>query len=283
MLTANRPQYAKRAVEAFRAQTYANKRLYICDTGIETCGLENLFSVQIGVFDCRDAQRKEPRTIGDLRNMAGRNITSDILLHWDDDDYSHPNRIAEQVALLQSSGADVVGYNELLFWREPQRSVHPYGTGGSPIDMGTNPGEAWLYSSKNRQYALGTSFCMWRSAWQRKPFEATSIGEDERFLRGLKVAAVSSLPQKCSGCYERQHLGIKGEWCMDCLERGFNNPRMLARIHGSNTSTAYRDSELRVKPEWQRVPEWDSYCRSIMSGFVDGGAVNPGTPYVVGQ
>ena len=42
---------------------------------------------------------------------------ADILVHLDDDDYSHPNRIAEQVVLLQSSGADCVGYREMLFWQ----------------------------------------------------------------------------------------------------------------------------------------------------------------------
>ena len=68
--------------------------------------------------------RYEQATIGTkLRNFAGEANgpawMPEILIHWDDDDYSHPNRIAEQVALLQSSGADAtVGFREMLFWRE---------------------------------------------------------------------------------------------------------------------------------------------------------------------
>ena len=122
MLTADRPELAKRAVECFRRQTYPNKTLLIYDTGTddaEDCPADYPLIIWIP----EEARR---RTIGELRNAANSHIEgvevhlesgttkdcgavgiihwADIIIHWDDDDYSHPNRIAEQVALLQSSG-----------------------------------------------------------------------------------------------------------------------------------------------------------------------------------
>jgi glycosyltransferase involved in cell wall biosynthesis len=164
------------------------------------------------------------KTIGALRNEANALARADILVHFDSDDWSHPNRIAEQVALLQSSGADVVGYREMLFWRD-------------------DGGEAWLYSNKNPGYALGTSLCYWRRTWERKPFPATSYGEDLQFCTGLKVCGVPA-------------FGCSGE--------AYHDPRMIARIHHGNTSTAYKPENMARASEWKRVPEWDQYCRSVM-------------------
>jgi hypothetical protein len=246
MLTADRPEYARRAVECFRRQTYPAKRLLVFDTGVEPCGLSELHSVEIGVFDCRLAPAHERRSIGELRNMAGRcTPRADILIHWDDDDWSHPNRIAEQAALLQSSWADCVGYREMLFWREIEA--------GFCVTDETEPvnprgvGEAWLYSNPNPGYALGTSLCYWRRTWERKPFPATSVGEDLQFLTGLKVRGESAVP----------FTPFPGTTMLE-------KPRMVARIHSGNTSNAYRPEAMARASEWKRVPEWDSYARGIM-------------------
>ena len=182
------------------------------------------------------------RTIGELRNAAnshieGVEVNADIIIHWDDDDYSHPNRIAEQVALLQSSGADCVGYRKMLFWRKIQPTVEELMFTVPP------PAEAWLYSNPNPGYCLGTSLCYWRKTWERKPFQATSQGEDLQFCTGLKCA------------------GIDSTWHESYRDASLQ-PRMIARIHAGNTSNAYLDFER--KSEWRRVPEWDAYARSIM-------------------
>lgn len=246
MLTANRPEMARRAVECFRRQTYENKRLLIWDTG------QTFHEPDHPVNEHYVAVPNIGRTIGELRNhaIAGTvlcNQEIDILIHWDDDDYSHPNRIAEQVALLQSSGADCVGYNEMLFWREPKRAM---------LNRDAVPGEAWLYSNPNPNYALGTSLCYWRRTWERKPFEATSAGEDLRFISGLNVAACQSFwPEAAPGT----------------IAYGSDNlPRMIARIHSGNTSSAYDPRKMEAEARkrngmWKRVPEWDSYCAEVMA------------------
>ena len=187
-------------------------------------------------------------TIGMLRNSAVawlksvRGIDVDLFVHFDDDDYSHPNRIAEQVALLQSTGADVVGFNEMLFWREPEPLRY--------LDQGKVPtkrpqGEAWLYINRNPTYALGTSLCYWRRTWERKPFEATNYGEDHKFCSGLKVLGTNS--------FNTQQFTDQ-------------QPRMIARIHAGNTAkSAYTPEHMRRHPEhWKRVPAWDAYCLETM-------------------
>jgi len=269
MLTADRPEYARRAVECFRRQTYPAKRLLIYDTGTddaEDCPGDYPLVIWI-------PEESRGRTIGELRNAANSHVEgvevdlsagtskdcgADILIHWDDDDYSHPNRIAEQVALLQSSGADVVGYRECLFWRERQPIENLDAKFG--IERRTNfaiPGEAWLYSNPDPRYCLGTSLCYWRKTWERKPFEATSQGEDVRFCTGLKCVGVPTGPMlgKLTGL-----SNVKPS--KDAA------PRMIARIHSGNTSTVYRAELMaaieRQGGEWKRSPEWDSYCRGVM-------------------
>jgi len=250
MLTADRPELARRAVECFRRQTYQAKRLLIINTGPGTILEDETHDMAEPCFVGADAL-----TIGELRNMAMSSTDyrphntrreADVIVHWDDDDYSHPNRIAEQVALLQSSGADVVGYREMLFWRE----ARDIGSSGS-LD------EAWLYSNPDPRYCLGTSLCYWRKTWERKPFEATSQGEDVRFCTGLKCVGVSGI--------NRDEPAGPGLSCqgVDVV------PRMIARIHAGNTSTVYRPELMaaieRQGGEWKRSPEWDSYCAEIMS------------------
>jgi hypothetical protein len=158
--------------------------------------------------------------------------------HWDDDDWSHPNRIAEQVALLQATEADCVGYNEMLFWREraPER-----------------PGESWLYSNQNPRYALGTSLCYWRLAWEARPFQDINHGEDTEWLKGVRCEAVSSGKPSSRAIYSADVIS------------------MIARIHSGNSSSAYNPREMAENAgmppserQWSRVPAWDKVCREVM-------------------
>lgn len=223
MLTRDRAELTKKAVAWFEAQTYKPARLVILDTSRESmtryCGHYQKVALYF-----------EPRTIGTLRNDANSLGDEDIIVHWDSDDYSHPNRIAEQVAFLQETGAQAVGYNALLFARipPPQRP------------------EVWLFSYSKvwRNKVLGTSLCYWRKTWEAKPFpdepkNRESSGEDTLWMQGLDVRGCSSLRD-----------GV---------------PRMIARIHGANFG-AY-DIEGAIKggsQEWKRVPEWDNHVREIL-------------------
>ena len=248
MLTADRPELARRAVECFRRQTYQRKYLAVWDSGVKAS------SIEAGDDELWIRETPSGEPIGTLRNSLVRVCgPADIIVHLDDDDWSHPNRIAEQVALLQSSGADCVGYREMLFSRRMVSRMMCDSFGGEGPDgrIEVDRYEAWLYSNPNPGYALGTSLCYWRETWERKPFAATSKGEDLQFITGLKCVGRSSI----EGCAPGSIAEAE--------------PRMIARIHGSNTSTAYDPRKMEAEsrlanPLWRRVPEWDEHCRSVM-------------------
>lgn len=274
MLTKDRHAMAQQAVECFKAQTYANKRLLVFDTGsvpfvgpdFEFDWLRRQDGEEFGV-----GPESHAFSIGELRNHAIECMYADIIVHWDDDDLSHLNRITEQVALLQSSGADIVGYNQVLFWRQDSRhwghgQQYPAGMVNCrcgnvfPRTAGfcdkcqrhalEGGGEAWLYTRNKVNYAIGSSLMYWRRVWTDRPFKALptnsqSTGEETPFMRDRKVVAVSSNP-----------IGYPdlGDY-----------PRLICRIHGSNT--AHYDIEEQIKrgsTEWSRVPGWDDYCRKVM-------------------
>jgi hypothetical protein len=234
-LTKDRPEMLRRAVQSFREQTYSNARLAILDTSPQLARRYETEEWDIGYF-C-DPTEKADWSIGRLRNYVPSVLRSgppDIFIHWDDDDWSHPNRISEQVAHLQASGADVVGYNEMLFWRRVQvPNVEP--------DLFEN--QAWLYRKSNAR--LETSFCYWRKTWERKPFpdgpklgpRGYSGGEGYSWAQGLKMETVS----------------------------GIHPVALIASIHGGNTMSYDIEGMIaRGSDNWKRVPEWDAYCLERM-------------------
>ena len=186
------------------------------------------------------------RTIGAMRNYANSLLTDcDIVCHWDDDDWSHSNRIAEQVALLQATGADCVGYNEMLFWRQNDA---PHAIGAEP-DTWTGD-QAWLYSNPNPRYALGTSLCYWRRAWEARPFPDLQHGEDTEWLKRVNCHAISAVP---------------------VYVRCPNDPPMIARIHSGNSSSAYDRAEMvrhnalpASERQWVRAWGYDNFCKEVM-------------------
>lgn len=251
MLTANRTEMTRRAVASFVAQTYANKKLLIWDTG----ELNADFCDESGLVNHIPAEAYREITIGALRNEANSFWTEyDIVIHFDSDDWSHPNRITEQVALLQASGKQCVGYRDMLFWRLErglrQSSRIPASVQADPY----RPSEAWLYTNQDPRYCLGTSMCYWRAAWEARPFPDISRGEDRKWLREIDSLGVTSLPETLN-MVQMPEGHSKPLTATPCAE-----PRMIASIHSGN-HVKYETTSA----EWKRVPEWDSYCRERMA------------------
>jgi glycosyltransferase involved in cell wall biosynthesis len=166
-LTADRQQFTDRAVAFFLGQTYQNKAMLILDNGVTPYELP--FSPQGRIVVVRT--NPPNKTIGLLRNIANDMCrTTDIVAHWDSDDYSHPLRLAWQVARLKGiepGALDAVGYRNILFFRRRDYS-------------------AWLFRHAKPSYCVGTSLCYRRSAWEKAPFEEKNIGEDYLWLRHVK-------------------------------------------------------------------------------------------------
>ncbi len=101
LVTADRPALCRRAVRSYQRQTYLHTELVVLDNGAEPMKplLEGLPEQDIVYL------REEPssaRTIGALRNRALEAATGAFVVpQWDDDDWSHPERIKRQVEVLQ--------------------------------------------------------------------------------------------------------------------------------------------------------------------------------------
>lgn len=287
MLANGRPEMVARAVRCFHEQTYERKRLVIWNTGkdqlwkeyinprvwVPQAATEAFAGASVGVL--RNAANKYALDyfVGVLRNAADKyaldyytSTTVEpwpaapaglvapwawprIIAHWDSDDWSHPLRLEEQVMHLQASGAPCVGYNKMLFWDSRKyvaKLQHPreleivdsQWVGGESVEGFVN--EAWLYSNGNRAQPLGTSLMYWRETWENNNFQdmhPATGGEDVRFLDTMRPRPCA-VPSLCAG----------------------KAPRMIAAIHGANTSTSIVECK-----EWIRVPEYDEICRKTMT------------------
>ncbi len=252
MLTrGDRAEYMARAIESFQMQTYLRRHLMIFGT--------NPADHNFGIAKHREFDGSIGRVqvvippnqpIGVLRNCANMNVPprTDVIMHWDDDDYSYPHRIEEQVDLLKSAAAfdvECVGYNSMLFWKAPRVYRNPAHMSAEALDAGAveeiEAGQAWQYVNPRPTYCLGTSLCYYRRTWERLPFQRVKEGEDLAFINALGKRT-AALP------------GTYGQI-----------PRMIARIHGENTaSKIVIDRSGDRKSEWTRVPEWDETVRRIM-------------------
>lgn len=220
--------------------------MFVLNTGAE--------DVSELIGDAHYEWRKRPAgaRIGTLRNIANALTRADILVHWDSDDWSYPERIAQQVALLQASGdVDAVGYNEMLFWREGEPPRY-----GKISDLEpARYGEAWRYIGS----ILGTSLCYWRAAWSAQAFSGRmDHGEDSEWLTRVRSCGFSSAHPLQQVSAERKQFSYE--------VTVKNGPAMIAAIHAGNAgNSAYIPSEMASYPQhWSRVPQWDPYCAGVM-------------------
>jgi hypothetical protein len=243
MLCAGRQAMVERAVRCYRAQTYHPRQLVVFDNGaqqIEMVWLPDEIHV--------DARRFAGETIGALRNAANAACYgADILCHFDSDDWSHPARLTEQVALLQSSGKQCVGYRRALFW-----------------DTRPSAPAAWEYTAPSwmETYSIDAARCYWRAYWEARPLVDAPIADFAWWAAdpGSFVGEVPPEPRmvcgihgdNMSGSY-RPDVMSKPEWrrapefdayCALCT--GADGGNIGAWNHG-NTTTSRRRGLRRLR------------------------------------
>lgn len=97
-----RAPLARVAVESFLAQTYSDKRLIIVNTGDVP-----LLAGPLANVEERHWRGKAGLTLGALRNLARKGIKDGVIVQWDDDDFSNPERIHRQLAATPKGGASI--------------------------------------------------------------------------------------------------------------------------------------------------------------------------------
>lgn len=106
--------------------------------------------------------------VGQKRNLGCDEATGQFVAHMDDDDFSSHSRFEQQVELLEKSGAQVCGQNQMFF---------------------TDGADWWSYQNRSN-FAVGSSM-MYQRAWQQAhPFRAIQIAEDVAFSHAANEAGV---------------------------------------------------------------------------------------------
>lgn len=157
MPTGNRQHWVKKAITCFLAQTYKNCELFILDDSDK----QPQDCLPPRIFRAYDTQRLR---LGEKRNFINQLAKADVIIHWDDDDWSAPKRIESQVAFLLEKKVSVVGFHSLLYWSLPAMQGYEY----------TDP--------SIRPLCPGSSLCYMKDYWRGHPFmNMKQIGEDSQF------------------------------------------------------------------------------------------------------
>ena len=160
MPTYNRRRFVPHAIRYFLRQDYPQRELLIVDDG--TDAVKDLVPEDPRI---RYLHFDRKRTIGAKRNLACQEAQGEIIVHWDDDDWTAPWRLRYQVENLLQEQADICGLARVLFCDplSEQAWQYIYPTGGRP----------WVY---------GGTLCYTKAFWQSNPFPDINVGEDARFV-----------------------------------------------------------------------------------------------------
>jgi glycosyltransferase involved in cell wall biosynthesis len=159
-LTRNRREWLPKAIECFQAQTYPHREMLILASGHDVRDLAPNDDRSIRLVHIEDG-----RKIGENRNFGCDRSAGEFIAIWDDDDYSAPGRLEDQVRRIEDSGKAVTGYRTMYF---------------------TDGVRWWLYRGRPG-FALGTSLLFRRSWWIEHRFLDVQIGEDSDFVEAARA------------------------------------------------------------------------------------------------
>lgn len=159
MPTGYRREWAQRALRCFLRQDYQDRELVIVDEGPADLGASTNHP---GV---RYLKVSPGLSVGEKRNIACELAAGDIILHWDDDDWSAEWRIAYQVGQLLTHDAGVSGVSDLIL-----------------CDAVAQRGWQYRYPREMAAWVAGGTLCYWKEIWLATPFEAMLEGEDTAFV-----------------------------------------------------------------------------------------------------
>jgi len=120
MVTKNRVEQAKCAIQCFSNQTYAHRELVIIDDGED----EGLAEYTQQLQDSRIKYLHLPsenKTLGELRNLAVQAAGGTYICQWDDDDLSDPLRLEVQMAALLALAAEACFLQRWMLWWPSRR------------------------------------------------------------------------------------------------------------------------------------------------------------------
>ena len=145
MVTYDRLALAKRAIRSWAAQSWPASELVIVTDGADRFrNALAAYAADLGVDGLRLVQADgRDLTLGKLRNLSLAEAKGDWICQWDDDDFSHPERLATQAAFMADRKAGASLFTDHLQYFEDQRTLcWTDWTGGGRIEgvAGLAPG-----------------------------------------------------------------------------------------------------------------------------------------------
>jgi glycosyltransferase involved in cell wall biosynthesis len=154
MVSRNRFDVARAGIESYLAQSYLNKELIIIRDIIRDPPSVVEFETgvrDLGRPDIRVIRASDAVPLNALRNASMENANGEVLCQWDDDDYSHPDRLRIQLDAMMAQGSpacylqDTFDYdivNGAMYWLD-----------WSPSPLRCHPGTVMYRSSLRMRYA----------------------------------------------------------------------------------------------------------------------------------
>lgn len=188
MPTYNRGEWLPAAIDSFLNQTFAQKELIILDDSDESAPQADIFPLPPAVRYFRIGSRLR---IGAKRNQCCRMARGDIIAHFDDDDWSAPGRLQDQLERLLKKKKPIVGYGSVIFWNIQTRKATKF--------------------QRTDGYVCGTSLFYLKSFWRSHQFNESKIhGEDNEFIyTNFKHVSSSSREDMMIARIHGQHTSTK--------------------------------------------------------------------------
>ena len=161
--THNRRRYIPSVIACFLSQTYTDSELVIVDDGTDSVADLIPDNPRIRYIRLEGPRR----TTGEKRNICCGHAQGEFIVHFDDDDWSAPERIADQIAKLESSGKQVMTYHNILYWNVLTRKIYRF----QPVSEGT---------------PYGATFCYRKTWWEQHRFDNIVLGEDTNFAHAAE-------------------------------------------------------------------------------------------------
>ena len=170
MPTFSRQHLLPRAIAMFRAQRRQDAELVIVSEEALPARLMAA-NPDIRVIDCRAGL-----SLGEKRNLACEAARGEILVHWDDDDWQAPDRLARQLAPFARPECQVSGSSLVHFYEPSTARCWEYG-----------------YENRDRPWVCGATLAYRRGYWQQNPFADITVGEDNLFVWAAEASEVHDL------------------------------------------------------------------------------------------
>lgn len=250
MPTANRRRFVARSISLWQRQTYEDRELCILDDGEDA--IEDL--VPKNDPRIRYERLSSRVVLGEKRNLLCEMSTGEVIAHWDDDDWYHPEygvSLASVVvgdglagvllgaALVPSGGADIAALSDICFFEERTGRI-------MRLLPSRPPPPPAVPRSRARHAAriepLGSTLCYRREHWAEHPFQKIACGEDTKFYKhplNARVVGVAGFP----------YLSVAFTHDRNTSSRVFSGRRyrpadkeVLARLEGAGFAVGTRGS-----------------------------------------